>query len=231
MRLVTWNCYRGPYEKKSAALDGLKPDVAVMQECSKPVTNVPGVLWFGQESSPGLAIQVRQPFSVDILPQDPNTPKYIVPVKITGPIEFTLLAVWTTNSKPSQYIRGLAKAIDIYEHLLRGQPSVVMGDFNSNAIWDERHPKDLNHSSVVNRLQRCGLISAYHFKRNEEHGLERESTFYHHWKPEKPFHIDYCFISRSWQHSILEVHVGSYEDWKTHSDHRPLAVEISENGV
>lgn len=47
MRLVTWNCCRGPYARKMPLLDALAPDIAVVQECAKPEFQSPNCLWFG----------------------------------------------------------------------------------------------------------------------------------------------------------------------------------------
>ncbi|HJW08314.1 MAG TPA: hypothetical protein VJ483_01695, partial [Holophagaceae bacterium] len=104
---------------------------------------------------------------------------------------------------------------------------VFLGDFNSNAIWDHEHPADRNHSAVVARLKSHGLVSAYHHQRQEAHGCENEPTFYLHWNEAKPFHLDYCFLPKTWARRIRNVEVGGFEAWKDHSDHRPLIVDLA----
>jgi endonuclease/exonuclease/phosphatase family metal-dependent hydrolase len=39
-------------------------------------------------------------------------------------------------------------------------------------------------------------------------------------------HIDYAFVPQAWSPGILDVSVGSYDDWASLSDHRPLIVDL-----
>jgi endonuclease/exonuclease/phosphatase family metal-dependent hydrolase len=71
------------------------------------------------------------------------------------------------------------------------------------------------------------LVSAYHEFNSENHGRETRPTYYFLWKEDRPYHIDYCFLPRDWMKRVSRVEIGTYEDWKSHSDHRPLLVEIS----
>jgi hypothetical protein len=57
MRLVTWNCCRGPFEEKVALLNSLSPDVVVMQECGKPRAEDHQTLWFGDNPRTGLGLR------------------------------------------------------------------------------------------------------------------------------------------------------------------------------
>ena len=58
MRIVAWNCCRGPFEKKLAALETLLPDVSVISEAICPAEESAQLLWFPSETS-RLGIQVR----------------------------------------------------------------------------------------------------------------------------------------------------------------------------
>jgi len=51
-------------------------------------------------------------------------------------------------------------------------------------------------------------------------------TYYFQWKEQRPFHIDYWFMPRDWAPNVQRVEIGSYEEWKGRSDHRPLLVEL-----
>src|SRR5260370_9975808 len=94
MRIVTWNCCRGAYAKNSALLEGLAPDVAVIQECAKPERESEHCLWFGENARQGIAVQVAPPYRVVALPRRRNVPKFVVPAFVTGPRKFNLLALW-----------------------------------------------------------------------------------------------------------------------------------------
>ena len=104
-----------------------------------------------------------------------------------------------------------------------------MGDFNSNLIWDvlkNRHPTDLNHSALLDRLKGHRLVSSYHTFYGEQQGKETRPTYYLLWNEKKPYHIDYCFIPDGWVNRLKNVEIGNYLDWKDYSDHRPLIVDI-----
>ena len=129
-----------------------------------------------------------------------------------------------------RYIRAVATTIDMYPEIFDQGPVVMLGDFNSNMIWDKKKPNYLNHSSVVERLADRGIVSAYHHARGEPQGKESEATFYLHHDVSKPFHIDYCFLPKAWAERISLVEVGTFQKWDGHSDHRPLLVEIMGDG-
>ena len=92
-----------------------------------------------------------------------DVPRYIIPVQVTGPVSFLLLAVWSQKDPDFSYVRGVIRAVDCYRDLIGAQPTVVAGDFNSNAIWDYKRPAGQNHSGLVRNLAELGLVSAYHF--------------------------------------------------------------------
>lgn len=107
----------------------------------------------------------------------------------------------------------------------------MLGDFNSNAIWNKEHPVGLNHAAMVERLRQLGLVSAYHQHRGIDHGTEPKSehTFNLYGHEDKSYHIDYCFLPRAWADEIDQVTVGDYADWHKHSDHRPLLISLRDN--
>ena len=227
MRLVTWNACRGPFERKLALLDGLQADLAVLQEIAKPKEDTPGTLWFGDNPRQGIAVVARQPHRLRRLDEPAGAPKFVVPVMVEGPRPFLLFAVWTLAERPLRYVRALFAALDLYAPLLATHEVVFLGDFNSNAIWDHEHPEGLSHSALVARLKTHGLVSAYHHHRREPHGRETDPTFYLQWNALKPYHLDYCFLPKTWARQIRSVDVGSFEAWKDHSDHRPLTVDLA----
>lgn len=227
MRLATWNCFRGSFESKLQAAASLEADVLVLTECVRPATEGPGHVWFGSTETPfGVAVVTRGEYNLQPLPVSAVAPAFLAPVRISGPRSFTLLAVWTISEY--KYIRGLNKGLSAFEHVLQNEDAVVAGDFNSNGKWDKLHPKGLNHSALLEKMMGAGLESAYHAHFGERHGEETRATFYHHFKPERDFHIDYCFVPEKWRCLIERVTVGSFEDWRQFSDHSPLVVDIAD---
>jgi len=150
----------------------------------------------------------------------------VIPVSVEGPFSFVLFAVWTLGLKPFPYVCAASTAIDLYDDLFQQRVVVMLGDFNSNAKWDKEHPASLNHSAMVSRLKRHGLISGYHTFKSEEHGEESLHTFHLHRNEQKKYHIDFCFVPESWAPRIRHVDIGSFAAWKTCSDHQPLLVDI-----
>lgn len=168
------------------------------------------------------------PDTLQRLPELPNVPKFVVPIAVNGPRSFVLFAVWTLGEKPLPYVEAASTAIDMYASSFATSQVVMMGDFNSNAIWNKDHPSSLNHAAMVTRLDRHRLVSAYHHNRGLEHGCEpkHDHTFYLYGHEDKSYHIDYCFLPQTWVAEIEQVVIGNYPDWREHSDHRPLLVSL-----
>jgi len=137
MRIVAWNCCRGPFEKKLAALEQLAPDVAVISEALAPAKETNQLLWFPSNAS-RLGIQVRSfnGFRIRRLKRAPELPNCVVPLRVTGgAADFNLLAVWTWPA-PS-YTRAFLNGLAAYQRLLERGPAVVAGDFNGNPVFDK----------------------------------------------------------------------------------------------
>jgi exonuclease III len=231
MRLVTWNACRGSFEFKAPLVLALKPDIAVIQEIAKPQTEIAGCQWFGDNPRQGVAVIVSVAYRLHLLPMLDDVPKFVVPIVVSGPHSFLLMAVWTLGNQPMRYVRAASSAVEAYKDLFASERVVMLGDFNSNAIWDRLHPRRLNHSALVERLAGYGLVSAYHHVHGIRHGQERESTFHQYRHKDKPYHIDYCFLPLTWAHSIKNVELGAYSTWAKHSDHLPLTVELDASVV
>ncbi len=55
-------------------------------------------------------------------------------------------------------------------------------------------------------------------------GWERAHHFLR--KPERPFHIDFCFVPQAWAEQGLAVQLVNDEPWRRLSDHFPLVVDV-----
>ena len=111
MRIVSWNSSRGAFEKKIPLVQALRPDLAVVQECARPKDEVPGCLWFGTNPRQGLAVLASDGWRVEVLPARPEVPDYIVPVQVTGPRDFLLLAVWAKRDRVYPYVKAVFRAV------------------------------------------------------------------------------------------------------------------------
>ena len=226
MRIVTWNACRGQFDKKVPFLDHLVADIAVIQEIARPKTSLDNVLWFGDNPNQGMAVVAKNDYQLTPLPTISEAPPYVIPIQVSGPQTFILFAVCTMGTKPYPYVRGACRAIDLYADLFRDQTVAMIGDFNSNAIWNKSHPKGMNHAALLERLDHHGLFSAYHAHYGEAQGEETRPTYYHQWKQTQPFHIDFCFLPNPWRNALIDVDVGSWIAWQKCSDHRPVLVSL-----
>lgn len=181
--------------------------------------------WIGSNPRRGLGVLAAAPWRLERVPVPRRLPRLVLPLLITGPTTFLLLAIWARKDPVHPYVRGIHRALGACQPLIERYPTVLLGDFNSNSIWDHEHPDDRSHSALVDRLGALGLVSAYHWHFREAQGRERQPTFYLYRHPGRPYHIDFCFLPRAWTAALRSVTVGVHADWAGSSDHMPLVVE------
>jgi len=226
------------YRRKAHLLLAHKPDILVISECESPdnllfgddVEKPTSVIWWGDNQHKGLAVLSFNNYKLQLLNIHKPRFKTILPVAVTGgAVDFTLFAVWANNpqDKPNQYVGQVWKAIRHYKDLLSGTPAIIAGDFNSNTIWDKPRRKG-NHTDVVAWLEKKEIYSTYHHHFKQVQGKEEHATFYLYRHEDKPYHLDYCFASKHFMDKLQSVEVGPYNDWKHHSDHKPVIVTFGE---
>jgi exodeoxyribonuclease III len=234
MRLVTWNC-NGAYRKKAGFIADYKPDLAVIQECEsleklKFLNGLPqpsASLWFGNNPNRGLGVFSYTGLHFELHGTYIDSIKYCVPLKVSGHFNFNLIAIWAMGHKDPalSYIGQVFQALAAYQSFIEGAETILIGDFNSNTIWD-RARRVGNHSRVVADLEKAGIVSLYHTYFREDQGSETQPTFYLYRNQEKSYHLDYCFASSPWAHKLKSVSVGPYAEWKHLSDHSPVFIEF-----
>jgi hypothetical protein len=140
MRIVAWNCC-GRFAGKVNELLTLAPDIAIISESLQRDANSleqQGYrsIWFGDPGQKGLAIIFRCVWIIDQLA--PSTHNWIVPLSVSGPEAFTLIAVWPVlpNGRPPNYVKVIRAALAEHPEWLTHGPTVMAGDFNSHWKWD-----------------------------------------------------------------------------------------------
>lgn len=236
MRIITWNCNMA-FRKKAAPLLALDPDILVIPECEHPDklkfaegTKMPtDVLWYGTNRHKGLGVFSYSDYRLKLLRVHNPDLKTILPIQVTGgTFHFTLFAVWANNplEPEHQYVGQVWKALSHYKKLIEKKRTILIGDFNSNTIWDK--PRRIgNHTDVVNVLAKKGIKSAYHHHFKQTQGAELHPTFSLYRHKDKPYHLDYCFASADFINALTTVEIGSHDDWSLLSDHQPLMVEFN----
>ena len=237
MRVVAWNCSQ-KFATNLVHLLELDFDVAVVAE-SAPLEvmvtdgrEVTGLYHAPVPPSPKcIGVLARAPWRVSAYPGlFPQLP-WLLPAVVTGPVDFTVLAVWPVAypgapSYPGQLARVLDEAFPG-----DGSPVVLAGDLNAPIASTLAA-----HLRNVQRLDELGLHSGFLASRGltaeEAHGggvgaSAPVATYYQHRRRELGFHIDHIFVPKQWP--IEEFEVAGYDAWvgTGRSDHVPLVADIT----
>jgi len=237
MKLIEWNC-QGAFRKKNENILSFKPDILIIPECENgeklkfgKLTPKPNdFFWYGDNENKGIGIFSYSDCKFELMREFNPKFRYIVPLKVTkNDISFLLFAIWAMDNKENyeaRYIGQIWLAINYYSDLFRND-TIIIGDFNSNKIWDYIDRVG-NHTSVVDFLKNKRIESLYHTKNQEEQGNEKILTFYLYRNLEKSYHIDYCFVSEQIIKNGYDITILNINDWIKLSDHSPIIVEINE---
>jgi exonuclease III len=82
---------------------------------------------------------------------------------------------------------------------------------------------------VVDRLKKKGISSCYHTHHGQQHGKEEQPTYYLYRHKDKPYHLDYCFVSADLACKIQSVEIGDYDSWIRYSDHVPVIITFTDD--
>ena len=239
MRIVTWNC-SGPASIKNPAVAArrfehylelmtpLRADVLVLQEAPKPGAESCHTFWQGSLLGRGLAV-ILDPAAVPEARVLGQTRSSLL-VELGAPHNLNLLAIWSCPEKSGlqNYLLEARAVLDEHMSTLRQRPTLMAGDFNSSALWDGK-TRAFSHTDLTHYLETdLGLISAYHSHLSVTPGREPDPTFHQYRHLEKAYHLDYCFLPRTWK--VESARVGAHADWAAHSDHCPLIVDAVPGG-
>lgn len=214
-------------------------DIMIIQECEheskyKPKEIIPDYnqfLWIGDNNNKGVGIISFNDYQIKISDKYTDKFKYIIPINVIKPdgAKFTLFALWAMphKVKAQSYVGQVWSALNYYKSMLSGD-TILIGDFNSNQIWDSER-KGGNHSTCVDLLAAHNIESLYHRQTGEAHGAELTPTIYLLKQMNKPYHLDYCFASQSLISDWTTIDVGDPKTWLERSDHMPLIVQNLDN--
>jgi len=132
-----------------------------------------------------------------------------------------IIAVWPHD----KYVEEMIDFLSLNESLIT-KDLVIIGDTNSNSIFNRLHPKEKNHDAMVAWLRQKGLVDAYNHLTGEEEGKESIPTFYQWRHDDKPFHIDRAFVNPQILKSFTIIPKQEHSKWLNISDHIPVILEI-----
>lgn len=233
MKIISWNCNMA-FRKKYHKIMELRPDLLIVIECESEDKLKPAIdnldykeiIWVGENPHKGIAIIRFSDF--EIKPLHPYHPefRYILPYQIIAKKAINLFVIWAMPYKGSPtkgYVGQIWRALQFYKKDLENN-TLLIGDFNSNAIWDHTRKKG-NHTEVVQFLRAYQIDSLYHLQKKEQHGQETAPTQFMYRHRDKPYHLDYCFSSKALVAQDTVISIGGYEEWISLSDHMPIIVE------
>lgn len=235
MRIITWNC-QGAFRKKIDIILRYQPDLLIVPESEHPDKLIfnesnpkPNCFhWHGDNRHKGIGIYSYTGYTFEVLTEFNPEFRYIIPIRVTGHGKTCILfAIWAMPNKENyeaRYIGQVWNAIHHYNHLFQGS-IILIGDFNSNKIWDYKKRVG-GHSGVVRKLEENNIHSVYHAHFGIEQGKEEHPTFFLQRKQNKPYHIDYCFASSDMMQKVKNIEIGNFENWIGYSDHTPLIIDF-----
>lgn len=234
MKIITWNCNMA-FRKKFPKVIDLNPDILVLQECENdqklaPFLEASGynqLIWYGDNPHKGVAVLSFHDYHIELNENHDPEFKYILPLKLTHQDKsvnlFTIWAMPHDTVRSKNYVVQIWGAINHYTQELDAA-SILIGDFNSNTIWDHNY-KVGNHTALVEYLKEKHIISLYHDIHHISHGEEPDPTLYLLKKEDRPYHIDYCFVSQQFLTKKTTIIVGNYNEWIKLSDHMPVIID------
>ena len=215
------------YAAKQKGVLSHQPDVVILQECSQKDVNASGATfayWVGTNPHKGLAVLGFGDHVYSIDSCSTNAYPWFIPLRIDD-VQLHVLAVWShVKTRQERYVRLTHQALDHYQAFLEEGSAIMMGDFNSNTIWDKQHSKQ-SHTALVEKLALLSLNSVYHHQTQEIQGKETRATFYLYRHTDKRYHMDYAFVSKD---LLAQAHllIPDPTFWLTRSDHIPLILDI-----
>jgi len=204
-----------------------KPDLLILQECSKEdiaTVDCEFKYWVGSNKQKGLAVIgfSKHNYTIDAS-YNPDIP-WFIPLSILD-INLNVLGSWACmKDKYSEHIITALDAVEYYSSFLSNDKALLIGDLNSNSMWDKNKVK--SHSSLVAKLDKLGLDSIYHELNNEKQGAETKHTFFRSRKAERTYHIDYAFLSKNLTKKT-SLEIGTPDIWLEFSDHLPIILDIT----
>jgi hypothetical protein len=111
------------------------------------------------------------------------------------------------------------RALQEYAPYIKLYPTIISGDMNCFK-GQSGETKQLSIQAICDFLKEMDVVSVYHEMAGETLGNESYATYYHQFKKNQPFFIDYTF-------SRIPIKSFKIGEWDSAiSDHVPQFIEI-----
>lgn len=121
---------------------------------------------------------------------------YAIPLLIK---DILILAIWPTKRKgvtdKKLYPQIAHELINEYAQYFDGKRVIVIGDFNCYVNQRDNSKEYGDILRVDDKLSGLGLKSAYHQTTGEALGKESVATYYHTFRADMPFFLDYAYTN------------------------------------
>lgn len=227
-RIVAWNC-AGNFARNAAQLAALNADICIVPEALEPHAKALGeryaTHWYGEPGQRGLLIAVNDGWRFDVVATASQRHMILLNVR-RDDIALSVIGVWAMRG-PRGYAGAVIAGLDELLPLVDGSANVfVAGDYNASIAFDATSPPALRFVEISSRLHAAGLSSLYHDRSGEAFGAETQASYFHQWKREQPFHIDFAFASRPLASRCRAFEIGGFDPWCSSSDHMPLIADF-----
>lgn len=221
MRIISYNIHACTQQKVDL-LFSIEADVYVVPEIACPTEIALPVgfdmKWNGNYITKGLGVIWKT--GLGYIPDwyEPNL-NYAIPL-VAG--DFLVLGFWPTKIQKNEMYTKIARSmLEYYSNYIKKYKTIITGDFNLYHKLS-RVNKVADILSINEFLNSLGLSSVYHAKTGESFGAESQATYFHQFKKESPFFLDYTY-------SNFPIPLEAYRllDWeKKFSDHVGQVIEI-----
>ncbi len=222
MKIIAYNINLSSQDKIDKVL-GYDADFFILPEvaCQSRIVLPEGykMEWMGDFVHKGIGVIWKSDINAKVPGWFNPRHQYFLPLMVDGKLIIAAWPTMTEQNKPMKYPQIAMMALQEYAPYLNAYPSLISGDMNCYK-GQSGETKKYSIQAIFDYLGSMGIVSVYHERSGETLENESKATYYHQFKEDKPFFLDYTFSN---------IPLKSYKlgDWdKGISDHVPQFIEI-----
>ena len=197
MKILSYNINRFSQEKLEKVLQ-IDADVYILPElANQSLVSLPAgyqMEWMGKLDFKGHGVIWKSGMKVEIPQWFNQNHEYFLPIIIDDTL---IIAAWPTKTErnaPKSYPQIAYEAISEYAPFFKQYPVIISGDMNCYK-GQSGETKRYSIESLFDLLSSHGFVSIYHQQTGEALGEESTATYYHLFKENLPFFLDYTFAN------------------------------------